>query len=137
METTRPKRKTTRTHRALELETQEMLDAAETISLGQAMKDFITAKTAERAAPRTIKDYESHFRYLRNWLTDHHPEITLQKITATVLREYVTWMTNDKEKFADHHIKRSKPGVTGLSPMTVNIRIRTMRAFFNWCQSEG
>lgn len=137
METTRPKRKTTRTRRAIELETQEMLDSAETISLEQAMKDFITAKMAERAAPRTIKDYEAHFKYLRNWLADHHPEITLRKITPSVLREYVNWMTNDKEKFTDHHIKRAKPGVTGLSPMTVNIRIRTMRAFFNWCQREG
>ncbi|WP_245884599.1 tyrosine-type recombinase/integrase [Tumebacillus permanentifrigoris] len=137
LETKRPKRKTERTHKALELETNEMLEAVETVTLEQAMNDFIVAKMAERIAPRTLKDYEAHFRYLRGWLADHHPDITFKKITATILREYVTWMTNDKEKFSGHHSKRPKPGVTGLSAMTVNIRIRTLKAFFNWCQGDG
>lgn len=113
------KRKTERTHRALELATHEVLEEAEQVGGEKAVKDFIVAKTAERAAPRTLRDYETHFRYLRTWLDDRYPKISLNKITPVILREYVTWMSNEKEQWDAHPQRRSKKGISELSPMTV------------------
>ncbi|QSO54185.1 tyrosine-type recombinase/integrase [Alicyclobacillus curvatus] len=125
-----------RTRRALTVEVREELEAAQSISLKQAMDEFLTAKAAERAAPRTIHDYRRHFRYLSTWFDAKHPSLRLQKITPQVLREYVLWMSNEKETYDDHPRRFSRTKV-GLSPMTVNVRIRTMKAFFNWCEREG
>ncbi|TCP53387.1 integrase-like protein [Tumebacillus sp. BK434] len=130
------KRKTVRTHRALSVAEQEVLQE-EGVSLEQAMDQFLQAKQAERAAQRTIRDYKTHFRYLLSWLKKNHPLATLPTITVNMLREYVNWMTSGKELYDDHPQKRKKKGIVGLSPMTVNVRIRTMRAFFNWCEREG
>lgn len=136
LETKRPKRKTERSRRALELETVEVFEEVETVSLDQAMNEFIIAKSAERAAPRTISDYKTHFKYLLKWLDEHHPGTTLRKITSAVLFEYVNWMTHEKSVNEDHPSKRTKPGLRGLSTMTVNVRIRTLKAFFRWCEGQ-
>jgi integrase/recombinase XerD len=125
-----------RTRRALTVEQQQQIEDAVAVSIEQAMQEFITAKVSERAAERTIKDYRRHFRYLMNWLDSKHPGIKLTQITPAILREYVTWMSNEKEKYDDHP-RRMKRSIVGLSPVTVNVRIRTMKAFFNWCEREG
>lgn len=45
-------------------------------------------------------------------------------------------MSNEKGQHDDHP-HRVKRAVIGLSPMTVNVRICTLKAFFNWCEREG
>ncbi len=106
-----------RTRRALTVEQQQQIEDAVAISIEQAMQEFITAKVSERAAERTIKDYRRHFRYLMNWLDSKHPGIKLTQITPGILREYVTWMSNEKEKYDDHP-RRMKRSIVGLSPVT-------------------
>src|SRR5579875_2783308 len=71
-----------RTRRALTAEVREELEAAQSISLKQAMDEFLTAKAAERTAPRTIHDYRRHFRYLLAWLDMKHPGLQLSQITS-------------------------------------------------------
>ncbi|GMA60379.1 tyrosine-type recombinase/integrase [Alicyclobacillus fastidiosus] len=125
-----------RTRRALTVEQQQQIQDAVATSSEQAMQEFLTAKISERSSDRTIKDYRRHFRYLMNWLDSKHPGIKLTQITPAILREYVTWMSTEKEKYDDHP-RRIKRSIIGLSPVTVNVRIRTMKAFFNWCEREG
>lgn len=128
------KKKTQRTRRAISMNQREQI--MESVSLEQAMKDFITAKTAERASKRTLSDYVTHFRYLREWLEPRFGQMAVSQVSAVMLREYVTWMSSEKKPFDDHPNRRGKKGIVGLSPMTVNVRIRTLKAFFNWCEKE-
>ncbi|MCL6597108.1 MAG: phage integrase SAM-like domain-containing protein, partial [Alicyclobacillus macrosporangiidus] len=100
------------------------------------MDEFIKAKTAERSSPRTIRDYKTHFAYLKRWLQQRYGRITISEITPAILREYIAWMSNEKEKYDDHP-RRMKRSLVGMSPVTVNVRIRTLKAFFNWCEREG
>jgi integrase/recombinase XerD len=124
------KRKTVRTNRAVSVEELEALEVVAGISIVEAMSEFIHAKQAERSAPRTIRDYQTHFRYLRTWLDKFYPKVTLSEIKPTMIREYVNWMTNGKELYDDHPQERKKRGIIGLSPMTVNVRIRNDASVF-------
>ncbi|TCP54434.1 phage integrase family protein with SAM-like domain [Tumebacillus sp. BK434] len=66
----------------------------------------------------TLEDYEVHFRYLFEYLGG---DIAKEDITADLFRAYIDWMIHDK----------------GLSPVTANVRIRTMRAFIRFAFVEG
>ena len=95
-------------------------------------------RNTERASERTLKDYQSHFRYFKAWVDGRNKDLPVSKITTKILHEYVSYMSNEKVQFDDHPTKkRSKKGIRGLSPMTVNVRIRTLRAFLNWAFANG
>lgn len=129
-------KKAERSRRALTVNQQETIEKASSPQLSQAIDDFINAKIAERTAERTLKDYARHLRYMQEWLEQHHDVRQLIQVTQPMLREYIAWMTYDKEQYEGHPFK-PKAGRRGLSPATVNIRIRTMKAFFNWCLRNG
>lgn len=129
-------KKAQRTQRALTLNQQETIERASSPILAEAIQDFIAAKTAERTAERTLKDYARHLRYMQDWLKQNHNVQKIIEVTQPMLREYIAWMTYDKEQYEGHPYK-PKAGRRGLSPATVNIRIRTMKAFFNWCLRNG
>src|SRR3569833_207739 len=93
-------------------------------TLGQAMGLFLEAKQAERLSPRTIRVYNDHFRYLESWLKKNHHHATLSMVTASVLREYVNWMTYEKSRSDNLLLKRRIRVFDGLSPWTVNMRIK-------------
>lgn len=80
-------------------------------------KSMIFKKT-EALELRTISEYYIHFDYLKEYLDG---DITNESITLEDFRGYIGIMPHDKE----------------LAQMTVNIRIRTMRAFICFCFSEG
>lgn len=87
------------------------------LSLTEMFDRFMAVKRTEGLSPRTVEEYEIHFRYLMEFLDQDIPN---EDITADLFREYIDWMLNDR----------------GLSPVTVNIRLRTMRAFMRFCYSE-
>lgn len=118
-----------RTNYATDIKTTDTI--TDSMSLKEAFNEFLLAKRAERTAPRTIRDYQTHFRYLCTWLDSHYPGIRLSQISTKILLEYIDYMSNEKIQYDDHP-RRHKAGIIGLSPMTVNVRIRTMKAFFNW-----
>ncbi|KAA9012405.1 tyrosine-type recombinase/integrase [Niallia endozanthoxylica] len=80
---------------------------------------FCNYKQTEGMSQRTIKDYKSHFNYLMEFLD--HEDITRGDMTKDLFREYISWMLYDR----------------GLSPVTVNVRMRTLRAFLRFCYKEG
>ncbi|WP_157721956.1 tyrosine-type recombinase/integrase [Tumebacillus avium] len=131
------KQKRERTNYAPE---QAAMDAIErSLSLEDAMGEFLLSKQAERVAERTIRDYKTHFRYFRSWLDVSYSGVRLADMSSKMVKEYISYMSSEKMQYDDHPTRslRSKPGVVGLSPMTVNVRIRTLRAFFNWCYRDG
>jgi integrase/recombinase XerD len=126
-----------RSHRATSVVQHATFQSAASPTVEYAMNEFLQAKFAERAASLTIRDYKRHFQYLLTWLEQNHPNKKLSEITSTMLLRYVAWMTTTNSMMTDDHPLRPKHGMHGLSPVTVNVRIRTMCAFFNWCTRQG
>ena len=48
-------------------------------------------------------------------------DISRREMTKDLFREYISWMLYEQ----------------GLSPVTVNVRLRTLRAFLRFCFKEG
>ncbi len=80
---------------------------------------FCKFKQTEGMSERTLRDYKSHLQYLMKFLEDE--DINRNEMTRDLFREYISWMLYER----------------GLSPVTVNIRIRTLRAFLRFCYKEG
>jgi integrase/recombinase XerD len=95
--------------------TKKILDE---LTLDEMFEKFMTFKKTEALAKRTISEYYIHFEYLKEFLGE---DMTNESITLEDFLGYIGYMLHDKE----------------LSPMTVNIRIRTMRAFIRFCNTEG
>ncbi|MBM7573232.1 tyrosine-type recombinase/integrase [Aquibacillus albus] len=88
----------------------------------QTLKDmfqrFMIDKRTEALTQTTIDDYDRHFGYLLDFLGG---DLTQKEITTDVFREYIGYMLHTKN----------------LSPVTTNVRIRTIRAFLRHCFEHG
>lgn len=75
-------------------------------------------------------------QYFREWLHLKHADVRyVDEVTVELIREYVEFMLVEKEKWGGHQIVRRTS--TGLSPVTINIRLRTAKCFFRWLAKEG
>lgn len=92
----------------------------EQFSLNELHRVFITAKEAEGLRERTIKDHINHYKYFVRWLEKQYGMIPLQKLSVHLIREYIGFMRNELE----------------LSPVTVNVRIRTLKCFLKFLFDE-
>jgi integrase/recombinase XerD len=90
----------------------------ESFTMSEMFERFMWFKQSEGLAPRTIEEYQIHFQWLLNYLGQ---DLSREQIVLEVFLEWVDFMLNDK----------------GLQPTTVNIRVRTMRAFLRWCFLEN
>lgn len=98
---------------------------------------FLRAKKTEGLKPRTLNDHESHYRYLQRWLTEKHPTLKLEELTADHVRQYVQHMLTEQALYTGHPTLQSHNTVKGLSPATVNIRTRTLKCFLRFLHEEG
>jgi integrase/recombinase XerD len=94
---------------------KEVLDE---LTLDEMFERFMTFKKTEALAPRTISDYYNHFEYFKEFTGD---ELSSDDMTLELFRGFIGFMLHDKN----------------LSPVTANVRIRTMRAFIRFCFNEG
>lgn len=85
------------------------------LSVGAAIKHFLTAKAAEGASPKTIEWYRM---VLGRAARDLGPSRPLEALTPTELR---VWLL---------HLRES------LSPISVAGYVRGVKAFGNWCAAE-
>jgi integrase/recombinase XerD len=90
----------------------------EDLTLKEMFQRFMNYKKTESLTRTTINDYHIHFGYLIDYLEG---DLYREEITLEVFRGYIGHMLHDK----------------GLSPVTANVRIRTMRAFIRYCFLEG
>lgn len=87
------------------------------LTLDEMFDKFMTAKKTEGLASRTLDEYYNNYAYLKEFLGE---EMTNENVTTEDFQGYIGYMIHDKE----------------LSPMTVNIRIRNMRAFIRYCHKK-
>ncbi len=98
---------------------------------------FLRAKKHEGLKPRTLTDHESHYRYLQRWLVEQYPTLKLDELTADHVRQYVGHMLTEQTLYNGHPTLQSYNTAKGLSPATVNIRIRTLKCFLRFLHDEG
>jgi integrase/recombinase XerD len=87
-------------------------------SLNEMFDRFMSFKKTEGLTKITIRDYYIHFNYLIDFLGR---DLENDEITLDVFRDFIDYMVNEK----------------GLSPVTANVRIRTIRAFLRYCYLES
>ncbi|MEH7354818.1 tyrosine-type recombinase/integrase [Neobacillus drentensis] len=87
----------------------------EEFSMGELYEKFMWYKRAEGLAPRTLEEYELHFRWFIDYLKGDIPK---EQMVPELFLKYFHYMAHERE----------------LAPYTVNIR--TMRAFLRWCYLE-
>jgi integrase/recombinase XerD len=87
-------------------------------SLNEMFDRFMSFKKTEGLTQITIRDYYIHFNYLIDFLGR---DLENDEITLDVFRDFIDYMVNEK----------------GLSPVTANVRIRTIRAFLRYCYLEN
>ncbi|MCC0566533.1 tyrosine-type recombinase/integrase [Brevibacillus borstelensis] len=93
-------------------------------TIDQAFELFLSLKKAEGVRPRTFGEYAPMMRQFRKWLDHEFPGTTLvNDISTCIVRSYIVYLREE------HVNERS--GETGLSPYTVNVRIRFLKVFFN------
>lgn len=91
-------------------------------SLQELHSFFITAKHAEGLRERTIRDHIRHFRYVTTWLDKNgYQEFLNGDIDILTIRKYIEYMKSN--------IK--------VSPITINVRLRTLRCFLKFLFDEG
>jgi integrase/recombinase XerD len=106
-------------------------------SLEEALALFINVKKAENLKERTLRDYETNMRYFFEWVTTYIGDVTVDKITLQILRDYVLWCANEKGYYEGHPFKSEMDkDRKGLSPASVNVRIRVLKAFFGTLMKE-
>jgi integrase/recombinase XerD len=88
------------------------------LTLDEMFQKFMTAKKTEGLASRTLDEYYNNYGYLKGFLGT---DMTNENVTTEDFQGYIGYMLHEKE----------------LAPMTVNIRIRNMRAFIRYCNKKG
>lgn len=83
--------------------------------------EFITLKTLEGLAPRSILDYQTNTRYFKEYLEQEQRTALVRFIDIDVFRGYIFYMHQEKE----------------FKPCTINIRLRTLKAYLKWLFREG
>jgi site-specific recombinase XerD len=92
--------------------------------------DFLLAREAEGASPKTLEWHGGALRLFLAWLRDHgHPE-DLDAWDAALFRRYVVFLQNRPT------MRGGKRGAT-LSPATVTNYVQSLLAFTRWLADEG
>jgi integrase/recombinase XerD len=91
------------------------------LSLNQIHHQFIISKEAEGLRDRTIKDHKDHYRYFKKWIDVLYEDLIPSELSIADIREYVSHMKNE----------------LGLSPVTINVRLRTLKCFLKFLFEEG
>lgn len=106
------------------------------MSIAEAFRLFVSVKEAENVKPRTKAEYHFQFGYFQEWFTANYPDLLkVQDINPTILRSYINYLAYEKIRYegVEHRINYD---VRGLSPYSVNIRIRFLKAWFNVLVNE-
>ncbi|MGE7274778.1 tyrosine-type recombinase/integrase [Brevibacillus panacihumi] len=109
-------------------------------SLETLFKMFLDYKVSQGLRERTIQDHKKHHRYFAKWLSDQYPALKPSELTPQIVQAYISFMKVDKVQFQGHPFSPSKnqeePKV-GLSPSTINIRLRSLKCFLKYLYDHG
>ena len=107
------------------------------LTIEQALTLFVRVKENEEVRPRTIRNYIDHVRYLSDFMQMRAGVLKpkLSDLSADMIHEYITYMRTEKRRYEGVEGRRDK--TIGLSPHTINIRLRTLRTMCRFWAGEG
>ncbi|TNO91082.1 tyrosine-type recombinase/integrase [Bacillus cereus] len=105
-------------------------------TIDDLFEKFYHAKVAEGRAEHTLRQYKENFRYFTYFLDYKCLSRNIDTITTDVIRNYVVFMKNEKVQFEDHNYKPDDCKKVGLSPSTINTRLKTLRVMFRFFVDE-
>lgn len=106
-------------------------------SLDKLFALFYEAKVSEGRSDRTVETYEENYKFFCDYLDSNSVRRDADFITAEVIRGYITWMLKYKKKWDGHKNKAEHNMTVGLSPVTVNTRLKPLRTMFKFLLDEG
>ncbi|MDN4073643.1 tyrosine-type recombinase/integrase [Fictibacillus terranigra] len=112
-------------------------ETSKAASISALFEQFLHIKIAEGRAERTIEKYRGNHTYFMEYLQLRKLDHDIRLVTASVIRDYIVWMLNEKVRFDGHRFKKDGEKTVGLSPTTVNTRVKTLRPFFRYLKEEG
>jgi integrase/recombinase XerD len=105
--------------------------------LGELFERFYCAKVTEGRTKRTLDSYRENYGYLVEYMNESGLGQDIRNITVDFIRDYITYMLNEREQFDGHRFKLKTLNKVGLSPSTVNLRLKVWRTFFKFMNDEG
>lgn len=103
------------------------------LTFDQACDMVISGKKMEGCRDRTIQDYVKDWGYFKKWIGENYPDVKhVDEITTEMIRNYISYLKYDARRYADHKYINAENQRIGLKDTTINIRLRTYRAFFNF-----
>lgn len=106
-------------------------------NLDDLFMKFKAIKQAEGRAPGTLNQYEDNYGFFVEYLDRHGIRRSMKDITKQTIREYIIYMRDKWIKFKDHKFKTEAEMTVGLSPSTINTRLKTLRVMFKCLMEEG
>lgn len=102
------------------------------LTLDQALDMAISAKVSEGVRERTVKDYVRHFSYFKKWILKNHADVQyVDEITTNTVRDFVLYMKHGARRYEGHKYIKAEGQRVGLTDVTINIRLRTLKPLFN------
>lgn len=121
-------------HKGTRVKTYLRIFAIQTID--DLFERIYHAKVAEGRATRTLHQYKENFRYFTYFLDYKGLSRKIDTITTDVIRNYTVFMKNEKIQFEDLNYKPDDCKTVGLSPSTINTRLKTLRVMFRFLVDE-
>ncbi len=87
------------------------------MTMSEMFEEFMLVKKGEGLAKRTISEHYKHFEYFQTYV---QRELSAEEMTTELFVGWITFMIEEMDYV----------------PATVNIRVRTMRAFLRYCYEE-
>jgi integrase/recombinase XerD len=113
-------------------------EALPSYTLEEAVDFVVKVKRSNNLKQRTIDGYIINMRYFIEWVSKKYGDLPVSEITISMLRDYVLWCANEKDFYGGHPFREENAeGRKGLSPASVNVRIRVLRTFFEVMYKEG
>jgi integrase/recombinase XerD len=91
------------------------------LTLDKLFNRYYAARQAAGAAERTLEDYVKHMSWLRRFMASEYGGLDTVIPNREVIRAWISHMLT----------------VQKLKHSTINIRLRTVKAMFNWAVNEG
>lgn len=97
-------------------------ETVESLSIDEAIARFIAMKETINLRKKTLVAYKKYLRYFNAWRIKFYPDVTLiDEVTKKMIEEYLHYSLID----------------SGLSPYTVNGRLRMLKTFYNALIEDG
>lgn len=106
-------------------------------NLDSLFQSFKAIKHVEGRAAGTLNQYEDNYGYFIEYLDRHDIKRSVKEITKDTIRDYIVFMRDKWVKFEEHKFKPEESMTVGLSPTTINTRLKTLRVMFKCLLDEG